>query len=257
MNLLHEQSDFPYFITKKNIRLLHVFEPKDSIQTIVIKLMLKKVLAAGERVQAAKKWISLLASTSELEFTREKPPTQKELSALFNQFTIKLVFLYINPDGNNAKAQISSSKKIVNFQDADQRSRQVCIRTAMIFGRFCRHFKLSLEEVVRWMTEMGNILLIERSSLGQTATPQQVKECDLLCALLVASLRDVLCFESFGDGQEERVEAIYPESSFCMIGKVCLILSWSLLILKQTSLRGSSWLEDLVGILANLRSLYS
>lgn len=224
MNLLHEQSDFPYFITKKNLRLLHVFEPKDSIQTIVIKLMLKKVLAAGERVQAAKKWISLLASTSALEFTREKPPTQKELSALFNQFTIKLVFLYINSDVSNAKAQISSSKKIVNFQDADQRSRQVCIRTAMIFGRFCRHFKLSLEEVVRWVTEMGNILLIERSSLGQNATPHQMKECDLLCALLVASLRDILSFESFNDGEEdEMVEAIYPESSFCMIGEVGLV----------------------------------
>lgn len=93
----------------------------------------------------------------------------------------------------------------------------------MIFGRFCRHFGLHLEDTVQWMTEMGNILLTERPLLAGHPTNQKIDENDLLCALLVASLRDVLNFKSFNDGYEhEAVETLYPESSLCMIGTVTL-----------------------------------
>jgi Mus7/MMS22 family len=221
MNLLHEQSDFPYFITRRNLRQLHEFDAKDSIQTIVIKLMLKKVEDAKEDMKSAKKWISLLASTSALEFTREKPPTQKELSTLFNQFTIKFVLLYVNPDVNNARAVVSSSKKIVNFQNADHRSRMVCIRSAMIFGRFCRHFRLPLDEVVHWMSEMGVLLLDEHRLLGVKATTHQKRETSTLCALLLGSLRDVLQTDLLDDvdNHQELATPLYLENSISMLGE--------------------------------------
>jgi Mus7/MMS22 family len=221
MNLLHEQSDFPYFITRRSLRQLHEFDAKDSIQTIVIKLMLKKVEDAKEDMRSAKKWISLLASTSALEFTREKPPTQKELSTLFNQFTIKFVLLYVNPDVKNARAVINSSKKIVNFQNADHRSRLVCIRSAMIFGRFCRHFRLPLDEVVHWMSDMGVLLLDEHRLLGVKATTYQKRETSTLCALLLGSLRDVLQTDLLDDvdNHQELATPLYLENSIGMIGE--------------------------------------
>ncbi|PVF99274.1 hypothetical protein CPB86DRAFT_783868 [Serendipita vermifera] len=192
MNLIHEQSDFPLFITRKNMRLLFISEPKDSIQTIVIKMMIRKVRESQENMASAKKWISLLANTSSLEFTKENPPLHKELSALFNQFTIKIVLFYIDPTPTNARVHINSSKKIVDFQKADHNSRQVCIRAAMVYGRFCRHFSLPLDDVVIWMSEMGEVLLEDRKELGPTASEHQKKELMLVCALLVASLRDIL-----------------------------------------------------------------
>lgn len=221
MNLLHEQSDFPYFITRRNLRQLHEFDAKDSIQTIVIKLMLRKVEDAKEDMKSAKKWISLLASTSALEFTREKPPTQKELSTLFNQFTIKFVLLYVNPDVNNTRAVINSSKKIVNFQNADHRSRLVCIRSAMIFGRFCRHFRLPLDEVVHWMSEMGVSLLDEHKILGVKATTHQKRETSTLCALLLGSLRDVLQTDLLDDvdNHPDLATPLYLENSIGMLGE--------------------------------------
>lgn len=221
VNLLHEQSDFPYFITRRNLLLLHQFEPKDSIQTIVIKLMLRKVRESGEEIKSAKKWISLLAFTSALEFTKDRPPTQKELSALFNQFTIKFVLLYVNPDPGNARAIIQSSKKIVNFQNADHRSRLVCIRSAMVFGRFYRHFRLPLDEVVQWMADMGLSLLEEHKTLGMKVTPHLKKETGTLCALLLGSLRDVLRTDLLEDIENDRTLAtpFHPGNSIEMLGE--------------------------------------
>jgi len=221
MDLLHEQSDFPYFITRRDLRQLHEFDAKDSIQTIVIKLMLRKVEDAKEDIKSAKKWISLLAFTSTLEFTREKPPTQKELSTLFNQFTIKFILLYVHPDINNARAVIHSSKKIINFQNADHRSRLVCIRSAMIFGRFCRHFRLPLEDVVQWMSEMGLALLDEYKSMGIKATTHQKTEISTLCALLLGSLRDVLQTDQLGelDSRQGLSISLYLDNLIGMIGE--------------------------------------
>ncbi|KAG8798638.1 hypothetical protein FRC17_007367, partial [Serendipita sp. 399] len=125
MNLIHEQSEFPRFITQRNLDLLRQFDAKDSIQTILIKLIFRKVEDGQENKQTARKWVSLLASTTILGFTKEKPPTQKELSALFNQFTIKFILLHINPEPNNVRALINGSKRIVDFQTADHRSRQI------------------------------------------------------------------------------------------------------------------------------------
>ncbi|KIM26558.1 hypothetical protein M408DRAFT_181447 [Serendipita vermifera MAFF 305830] len=226
MNLLHEQSDFPYFITRRNLRLLHEFEPKDSIQTIVIKLMLRKVQDAREDMKSAKKWISLLAFTSALEFTKEKPPTQKELSTLFNQFTIKFVLLYVNPDANNAHAIINSSKKIVNFKSADHRSRLVCIRSTMILGRFCRHFRLPLDGIVQWMIEMGLALLDEHRLMGVKATTHQKKETGTLCALLLGALRDVLQTDVLDDRELDYSSStpFYLENLTTMLGFVARLI---------------------------------
>jgi hypothetical protein len=188
MNLVHEQSDFPSFIVKQDMNLLYEFDPKDSIQTILIKLMVRKAQAAPQGLLSAKKWISILASTTKLEFRKDTPPTQKELSVLFNQFTIKLVLLYISPNPTNVRVLVNNSKDIIGFKNADLRSRQVCIRAAMIFGRFCQHFGLSPEEPIKWLAEMGTIATL----VALDATSRQLKETGLLFALVVASVRDIL-----------------------------------------------------------------
>ncbi|KAG8853952.1 hypothetical protein FRB91_004186 [Serendipita sp. 411] len=224
MNLLHEQSEFPRFITQRNLDLLRQFDAKDSIQTILIKLIFQKVEDSQEGKQAARKWVSLLASTTTLEFTKEKPPTQKELSALFNQFTIKFILLHTNPDLNNIRTIINSSKKIVDFQSADQRSRQICIRAAMIFGRFCRHYTLPIQDVSIWISEMGHILLAEYNAARREGSAFQLKEITTMCALIVASLRDIFQSRAM-DSDQTPLAATFPEASTCIFDVISKLLA--------------------------------
>ncbi|KAG8819794.1 hypothetical protein FRC19_009522 [Serendipita sp. 401] len=224
MNLLHEQSEFPRFITQRNLDLLRQFDAKDSIQTILIKLIFQKVEDSQEGKQAARKWVSLLASTTTLEFTKEKPPTQKELSALFNQFTIKFILLHTNPDLNNIRTIINSSKKIVDFQSADQRSRQICIRAAMIFGRFCRHYTLPIQDVSIWISEMGHILLAEHNAARREGSAFQLKEITTMCALIVASLRDIFQSRAM-DSDQTPLPATFPEASTCIFDVISKLLA--------------------------------
>lgn len=216
MNLLHEQSEFPRFITYRNLDLLRRFEAKDSIQTILIKLLFKKLQDAGEDIQTSRKWISMLATASVLEYTRDKPPTQKDLSALFNQLTIKIILFFVAPNLPNAQAQIGSCKKTIDFKVADQRSRQICIRTAMIFGRLHRHYGLPIQVPIAWITEMC-LNLIEELARGRTTfTSHQLKEISMLCALSIASVRDVLLSNTMDDDQTP-LEPIFPQPSCCML----------------------------------------
>jgi len=218
-NLGHESNEFPQFIVAKDLALLDSYNSFDSIQTVAIKLIVGHAKASPQGIKSAVKGLSSFASTNANAtiFTREKPPIRKELSRVFNRFTISFTMLHVDHNVQRARSIINNAKRFVDFRNADLDSRKACIRASMAFGLLLRYHDLPMDEVVRWMNEMGGIILDDYRTLGRNGAKKELEQILVLCGMLLGCSRSIAVDRGFA-GDDEPEEVKYPTSSLCLTG---------------------------------------
>jgi hypothetical protein len=217
-NLGHESNEFPQFIVAKNLVLLNSYNSFDSIQTVAIKLIVGHAKASPQGIKSAVKGLSSFASTNANAtiFTREKPPIRKELSRVFNRFTISFMMLHVDHNVQRARSIINNAKRFVDFKIADLDSRKASIRASMAFGLLLRYHDLPMDEVVRWMNEMGGIILDDYRAPGRNIA-KELEQIPVLCGMLLGCSRSIAVDRGIA-GDDEPEEMKYPTSSLCLTG---------------------------------------
>jgi hypothetical protein len=218
-NLIHESSDFPQFIVAKGLTLLDSYNSFDSIQTVAIKLIVGRAKSSLQGIKSAVKGLSSFASTnaSATIFTKEKPPIRKELSRVFNRFTISFVMLHVDHNVQRARSIINNAKRFVDFRNADFESRKASIRASMAFGLLLRYHDLPMGEVVRWMDEMGGTIMDNYRALGRNVVKKELEQITVLCGMLLGCSRSIAVDRGFA-GDDESEDVKYPTSSLCLTG---------------------------------------
>lgn len=218
-NLGHESNDFPQFIIAKDLALLDSYNSFDSIQTVAIKLIVGHAKASPQGIKSAVKGLSSFASTNANAtiFTKEKPPIRKELSRVFNRFTISFTMLHVDHNAQRARSIINNAKRFVDFRNADLDSRKASIRASMAFGLLLRHHDLPMDEVVRWMNEMGGIILDDYRALGRNTAKKELEQITSLFGMLLGCSTSIAVDRGFA-GDDEAGDVKYPASSLCLTG---------------------------------------
>ena len=230
-NLGHESNDFPQFIIAKDLALLDQYNSFDSIQTVAIKLIVSRAKASPQGIKSAVKGLSSFASTnaSATIFTKEKPPIRKELSRVFNRFTISFVMLHVDHSVQRARSIIHNAKRFVDFKNADFDSRKASIRAAMAFGLLLRYHDLPMDEIVRWMNEMGGFVMDDYKGFGRNASKKELEQITVLCGMLLGCSRSIAVDQGLA-GDDEPEDVKYPTSSLCLIGPSITNLAQSYLL---------------------------
>ena len=218
-NLGHESNDFPRFIVAKDLALLDTYNSFDSIQTVAIKLIVGRAKASPQGIKSAVKGLSSFASTNANAtiFTKEKPPIRKELSRVFNRFTISFIMLHVDHNAPRARSIIHNAKRFVDFRNADLDSRKASIRAAMAFGLLLRYHDLPMDEVVRWINEMGGVIMDDYKAFGRNATKKGLEQITMLCGMLMGCSRSIAVDRGLA-GDDEPDDVKYPNASLCLIG---------------------------------------
>ena len=235
-NLGHESNDFPQFIVARDLALLGSYNSFDSIQTVAIKLIVGRAKASPQGIKSAAKGLSSFASTNANAtiFTKEKPPIRKELSRVFNRFTISFTMLHVDHNIPRARSIIHNAKRFVDFRHGDLDSRKASIRAAMAFGLLLRYHDLPMDEVVGWINEMGSFIMDEYKAFGRNATKKELEQIAVFCGMLMGCSRSIAVDRGFaGDDEPEVVK--YPTSSLCLIGPSSTILTHSYLLFIRLS----------------------
>jgi len=224
-NLGHESNDFPQFIVAKDLALLDSYNSFDSIQTVAIKLIVGRAKASSQGIKSAVKGLSSFASTnaSATIFTKEKPPLRKELSRVFNRFTISFMMLHVDHNAQRARSIIHNAKRFVDFRNADLESRKAYIRAVMAFGLLLRYHALPMDEVVKWMNEIGGVIIDDYKAFGRNTTKKELEQITILFGMLLGCSRSIAVGRGFA-GEAEPEDVKYPTPSLCLIGTLSIVL---------------------------------
>ncbi|KAI0916960.1 hypothetical protein AcW2_007217 [Taiwanofungus camphoratus] len=169
-NLSDEPPDFPSFLRHNNLQLLSENKRSDTAFTLFLKLIVQAAKDGSkqhEGRQAAtmsskiKKLLSLCVPVGSVPFTKATPPTDQELSMLYNRFSAVAIAIYLEPVMANLKYRIANARRYVNFKDTDNETRRACIRGLMHLAILLRHLHLPLDDILDWLSDMTNILIDE------------------------------------------------------------------------------------------------
>ncbi|KZT09203.1 uncharacterized protein LAESUDRAFT_675011 [Laetiporus sulphureus 93-53] len=168
-NLLDEPSDYPSFLRHSNLELLSENKRSDTAFTLFLKIVVQAAKdVAGFRPGQdnhlpphVKKLLSLCVPVGSVPFTKTSPPSNHELSMLYNRFSAVAVAIYLEPTISNLKYRLSNARRYVNFEDADRETRRACIRGLMHLAILLRHLRLPLQDALEWLADMTNILVDE------------------------------------------------------------------------------------------------
>ncbi|EJD07436.1 uncharacterized protein FOMMEDRAFT_164408 [Fomitiporia mediterranea MF3/22] len=180
-NLLGEESEFPAFLRYHDLALLDELRTSDTAFGLYLKLVMKasksdsnasKDDARSKARQA--KLLSLAVPLSGVAFSRAQPPTTDELSMLINRFSAIIIAILVDgKETPNIDKRISHARRFINFVDADDRSRDICIKAAMYIVIAANHLYLGLDRPLAWLGEMCQTLLDE---FQRASAPVQAKE---------------------------------------------------------------------------------
>ncbi|KAI0715629.1 Mus7/MMS22 family-domain-containing protein [Cerioporus squamosus] len=216
-SLADEQSDFPAFLRHYNLALLKAKNRSDTAFTLFLKL----VVRAADDVRkyspqfaelkmippSLKKVLSLAVPVGSVPFTKTKPPTNHELSMLYNRFSAIAVAIYLEPTEANSKYRLSTARRYVNFRDADDETRRACIRGSMHLAILLRHLDLPLTDTLAWLEDMTNVLIDEYqasdASKGTPGEPRLKSGTVLSIQLLLGSIRRILETSSMDSEQKK------------------------------------------------------
>jgi len=83
----------------------------------------------------------------------------------------------------------------------------------MAFGLLLYYHDLPMDEIVRWMDEMGGVILDDYRVLGRNVTKKELEQIPVLYGVLLGCSRSVAVDRGFA-GDDVR----YPTSSLCLTG---------------------------------------
>lgn len=176
-------SDFPLFLRESDQALLDKIDPDgDSAFDVYLKLLHMAVrdfkqAAVDGRVsvrqadRAVARLLAITAPVGRMPFTRRTPPTLRELSTLINRYSFTMAAVFLNPSIDNAEYSLRLSQNFLDFDQADFKSRKVCIRAAMYLAVLHRHFNLDLQPLAEWLGQMTETLLKEYAVVSKGAGP--------------------------------------------------------------------------------------
>ena len=125
--------------------------------------------------------------------------------------------LHVDHSIQRARSIITNAKRFVDFRNADIESRKASIRASMAFGLLLRYHDLPVDEVVRWMDEMGGAIMNDYSALGRNVTKQELQQIEVLCGMLLGCSRLIAVDRGFA-GDDELGDVRYPTSSLFLTG---------------------------------------
>ncbi|KLO13255.1 hypothetical protein SCHPADRAFT_852723 [Schizopora paradoxa] len=225
-DLLGEQPDFPAFLRRFNLSLLKEIRRSDSAFCIVLKVIAMAVVEDGGANDGAqrvsnklRRLLSLIMPIGKVPFTKQSPPVNQELSMLYNRFSSIIIAIYLERSAAALKGRVEQARRYVDFPNLDWKSKQACIRAAMHIAILVQHLKLPLDEPLKWLENMTNVLLTEyhestaqpRPS-GEASAPSRVEDPGrtVLCLqLLLGSVRLIIETPSMDPGSLE--PPVYPD----------------------------------------------
>jgi hypothetical protein len=216
--LRHEKSDYPKFMLSNDWSRLSQTAKADSAFTLFLKLIVKAAKPDQPAVELSpkvKKLLSLAIPVGSLSFTKTTPPSQMDLSMLFNRYSAVAIGIYL--DRASYKTRVSHARTYVAFANADISSRMAVIRGMMNLANLSKQLDLRLDPMAEWIADISAALSDELKALPmpqteiQMANQEQGKQqavrytLHMCIQMLLSSIRHIL------DLYKENRE--YPETT--------------------------------------------
>jgi len=250
-SLRHEQPKFMQFMVQRDISLLSAQDRADNVFEVLLKMIVQVAQAddAGDvekkhRDIQVKKMLNMVVPVGSVSSTRTVQPTGQESSMLFNRLNAMAVAIHLDPSISNTRHRIGQARRCVNFKEAHDYTRAVCIRGIEHICAVMRHHRVQLGEMISWLAEVTSILLDEyqeassftskdKTNIVRNKTVEMIKSLltSVVCMIKTASL----------DPTDERHE--YPDPAF-LEGRTCLTY-----VIDETF--------DLVCLLAWIKEIFS
>lgn len=221
-SLRHEQPKFMQFMVQRDISLLSVQDRSDNVFEVLLKMIVQVAQADGtsgaqkkQRDIQVKKMLNMVVPVGSVSSTRAFHPTGQENSMLFNRLNAMAVAIHLDPSISNARHRVGQARRCVNFKDAHDFTRAVCIRGIEHICAVMRYHRVQLGEILSWLAEVTSILLDEyqearaltnkdNKNIVKNKTVEMVKSLltSVVCMIETCSL----------DTTDERHE--YPDPAF-------------------------------------------
>ncbi|KAG1760863.1 Mus7/MMS22 family-domain-containing protein [Suillus occidentalis] len=221
-SLRHEQPKFMQFMVQRDISLLSVQDRGDNVFEVLLKMIVQVAQADStsdaqkkQRDIQVKKMLNMVVPVGSVSSTRAVHPTGQESSMLFNRLNAMAVAIHLDPSISNTRHRVGQARRCVNFKDAHDFTRAVCIRGIEHICAVLRHHRVQLGEILSWLAEVTSILLDEYQE-ARTLTNKDNKNIvknktvEMVKSLLTSVVR--MIETSSLDTTDERHE--YPDPAF-------------------------------------------
>ena len=204
-NLRHEKPDCPKFMLSNDWSRLSRTAKTDSAFTLFLKLVVKAAKPDQPAVELSpkvKKLLSLAIPVGSLPFTKTTPPSQMDLSMLFNRYSAVAIGIYL--DRASYKTRVSHARTYVAFANADISSRMAVIRGMMNLANLSKQLDLRLDPMAEWIADISAALSDELKAIPmpqtelQMANQEQQKQqavrytLHMCIQMLLSSIRHIL-----------------------------------------------------------------
>lgn len=206
-NLRHEKPDCPRFMLSSDWSALSKGTKRDSAFTLFLKLIVKAAKPeehVAELSPKFKKLLSLAIPVGSLPFTKATPPSQQDLSMLFNRYSAVAIAIYL--DRASCRTRVSHARTYLAFNDADMSARMAVIRGMMNLANLIRKLELHLDAMAEWIADISVALSDELKAVPmplielqiQGANQEQQRQLAVRCRLhiciqmLLSSIRHIL-----------------------------------------------------------------
>jgi hypothetical protein len=224
MGLLDEESDFPAFLRHSDLSMLRHVRRSDTAFSLFLKLVVQAAeddhevtaeVISGVATINMRKILSLAVPLTAVPFSRETPPSGRELSMLYNRFSALCIAIFLEPTLPNIRARIAQARRYISFSSADQHSRKACLRAVVHIAVLLKHLKLPLDEPLSWLAQMTDTLLDEfrHSIVAKVGALNRVNvQFQQIVACTQMLLKSVsLIIESKGMNPDAPSQANYPD----------------------------------------------
>ena len=189
-NLRHEKPDCPEFMLSNDWSRLSQRAKTDSTFTLFLKLIVKAAKPDHQAVELSpkvKKLLSLAIPVGSLPFNKTMPPSQMDLSMLFNRYSAVAIGIYL--DRASYRTRVSHARTYVAFVNADISSRMAVIRGMMNLANLSKQLDLQLDTMAEWIADMSAVLSDDLKGIPmprtelQMASQEQQKQPAVRCTL--------------------------------------------------------------------------
>ncbi|KAG1907648.1 Mus7/MMS22 family-domain-containing protein, partial [Suillus fuscotomentosus] len=221
-SLRHEQPKFMQFMVQRDISLLSVQDRGDNVFEVLLKMIVQVAQADStsdaekkQRDIQVKKMLNMVVPVGSVSSTRAVQPTGQESSMLFNRLNAMAVAIHLDSSVSNVRHRVGQARRCVNFKDAHDFTRAVCIRGIEHICAVMRHHRVQLGEILNWLAEVTGILLDEYQE-ARTLTNKDNKNIvknktvEMVKSLLTSVVRMIETCSL--DTADERHE--YPDPAF-------------------------------------------
>ncbi|KAG2141299.1 Mus7/MMS22 family-domain-containing protein, partial [Suillus clintonianus] len=221
-SLRHEQPKFMQFMVQRDISLLSVQDRGDNVFEVLLKMIVQVAQADStsdaenkQRDIQVKKMLNMVVPVGSVSSTRAIQPTGHESSMLFNRLNAMAVAIHLDPSTSNVRHRVGQARRCVNFKEAHDFTRAVCIRGIEHICAIMRHHCVQLGDILSWLAEVTDILLDEYQEARALTSKENMnivknKTVEMIKGLLTSVVRMIETCSL--DTMDERHE--YPDPGF-------------------------------------------